>query len=210
MLCVVEVAITPPRTISAPSGWACGRFLPFVEITVRAEIEVDEWRFRESVWLHWAVPVRDGSVEAATARRFDPGRRAAAPGEPDSARRAAGPVPPASEMADLGTAVTRDWRGELHRHPLLDLVSRIDEPLGDFRRRCRALVGSALRAGAVAQDSVAAELHPLAAETESRALGAEHLHVLSVAARIGWYPEGEQPELALGSLLVRGEPRGGR
>lgn len=210
MLDVVEVAIVPPRTISAPSGWAGRVFLPFVEITARAEIEVAEWRFREPVWLHWAAPVLGGSVQAAAARRFDPGRRAAAPGEPDRARRSPGAVPSAGEMAALGNAVAREWRCELHRHSRLDLVSRLDEPLDEFLRRCRALVGSALRAGAVEKESVAAEIHRLGAETESRALGAEHLRVMSVEARLGWYPEGVRPDLAEGTLMVTGEPRGAR
>jgi hypothetical protein len=113
-------------------------------------------------------------------------------------------------MAALGTAVARGWRGALHRHPRIDLVSRIDEPVGDFLRRCRALVGNALRAGAVAQDSAAAELHRLEAETESRVLGAEHTRLLSLEARIGWYPEGVQPDLAAGALMVSGEARRGR
>ncbi|MEW6337934.1 MAG: hypothetical protein ACOY3Y_07130 [Acidobacteriota bacterium] len=202
MLCVVEVAITPPRTISAPSDWAGERFLPFVEITARADVEVPEWGVREPVWLHWSAPVLGGSVEVGAARRFDPGRRAAAPGEPDPARRVEGALPPANEVTALAVAVARAWRAELHRHPRLDLVSRLDEPLADFLRRCRAVIGRALRAGAAAHESVAAELDRLPAEVETRALGAEHLRVLSIEARVGWYPEGERPDRAPCSLML--------
>jgi hypothetical protein len=137
---------------------------------------------------------------------FDPGRRAGQAAEPSGARRIDA-APTDQAAVDAASRLFAGWRPQLHRQPELELVSHPGETGEEFRRRCLAVFGPAVRSGefrgADAQKSVA----EVAAGIESRTLGPAEIEAESLQARVAWYPEGDEPALAGSDLLIAGAAR---
>ncbi len=185
------------RTVSAPVGRSGHTFVPWVEVGARVHIDVPVWGFEEETWVHWAVPFRGGIPDLEAAARFDPGRRAAVPGEPPEALRLGGAPLDGREAERLCGALFERWRPSLAYHTALRAASLLDEPVEDFRRRCERLIRE-----------VAAQAP--ASAIESRSLEPDEITVLTLRAGIAWYPEGIGPASPGTDALPRAERRGGR
>lgn len=204
---MVEAGLDPPRTIALPSGWSDPSYRPWVEVTVAADTVLPEWGLAERIWLHWAVPVRDGRLRSGEARRFDPGRRSAVPGEPESARRGETFQLRASEVGPLATGLLAREALEVHRLTPAGPLSAVGESLRVFRHRCLRLLGPVVSADAGSPEQTAAELGALVGGIESRRLDAGALRPIVVRARVGWYPAPLEPQIGADDLMTSGGVR---
>ncbi len=191
---VTRVELSPPRTISAPAGARAAPYRPWVEISALARVAVPDWGLTDSLWIHWAVPMRDGSAEPDRAVAFDPGRRAATPGQPAPEARAS-----SGELDQAGAEIVREalvarWSPLLHYHRGLRLASRMDEPIDGFRRRCLALLVPLVRRLDATGGGEGSSL--LVGAIETRALGSGELEVVHWRLGVGWYPSGIEPAAA--------------
>jgi hypothetical protein len=203
---VVAPLLQPPRWIHARGAAGAVAIVPWLEVSALVHVRVASWRHEDRLWVHWAVPCVGGAPRVEAARPFDPGRRAGSTVEPPSARRIDA-APADREVVDAAARLFGGWRPQLHRQPALELVSRPGENQEDFRRRCLAVFGPAVRSGqlpgADAQKSVA----EVAAGIETRTLGPAEVEAESLQARVAWYPEGDEPALAGSDLLITGAAR---
>jgi len=200
--------LVSPRIISAPAGAAPADYRPWVEVAALVRVSVTGWDLSDEAWVHWAVPVVDGILDVDGAVSFDPGRRAAFPGEPPIELRRGGAALDEAGASGLGEALLSQWKPEVHYHPVLRLASRVDEPSEAFRRRCAALVNRAVpRRDGSACD--AAEAARLAATIESRVVTGEELEVLHWRVGVGWYPAGVGPAPAPRDPLMHDKPGAG-
>ncbi len=190
MRSVVVVDLAGPRSISSPIGARAPRFAPWLEVAVRVRLVVEPWAYRECAWVHWAVPVQQGTLRLDGARPFDEGRRAASVGEPPPDLREADFAVTPDEASRVTRSLVGAWRPTLHRHAELNLVSLPDEGREAFCARCLALLAPAVRRGG---PTVSARIARLAQDIETLRLGREGLELLAARARIGWYPAGIEP-----------------
>lgn len=181
-----------PRTISAPAGTAPAGYWPWVEVAAVVRVSVAGWGLDDTSWVHWAVPVSEGQPEVSSAVTFDPGRRAALPGEPSPELRRREAALDETVAARLGEGLLARWQPRVHYNAALRLPSRLDEPLGAFRRRCIGLFGPipGRREGC---DRGGKEAERLAEAIESRALSGDELEVLLWRVGVVWYPDGVEP-----------------
>jgi hypothetical protein len=199
-------ALQGPRWIHARGASGGAEFVPWLEVSALVRVRVDAWQHDERLWLHRAVPCADGAPRLDAARAFDPGRRAGRAGEPADSLRAGAP-PDERAALEAGARLLAGWRPLLHRHDLLGLVSRPDEPVEQFRHRCLGALGPAIRSGGLRGDGAQAALARLAGGIESRALGAGEVEAESVQVRIAWYPADEPPTTNADDLLLVGAVR---
>jgi hypothetical protein len=196
--------LRPARTLSAPAGQAKAGYRPWIEVAARVRVSVPGWGLDEAGWVHWAVPVRQGRPEPEAATTFDPGRRAAFPGEPPGELRRDEASLDVSAAARLCEALLARWQPRVYFHPVLGVASRLDEPLEDFRRRCMRLLEPVMR-GAAASGREAPDQTRLVAPIESLSLPGDRLQVLSLRAGVGWYPEGVEPAPPPADPLMQGQ-----
>ena len=201
--------LQPPRLLHPSPAAADAGFVAWLEVSALVRVRVEAWRHDERLWLHWAVPCAGGTPRIDGARPFDPGRRAGRVGEPADALRA-GAAPEARAALEAGSRVLAGWRPQLHRHAPLDLVSRPDEPIAEFRHRCLGVLGPALRSGRLRGAEAPAELGRLAAAIDTRSLGATEIEAENLQVRVAWYPVDEAPATAGADLLVTGAARRAR
>ena len=181
-----------PRTISAPAGTNPVDYRPWVEVAALVRVSVTPWGFSENTWVHWAVPVLEGRLEQAGAVPFDPGRRAAFAGKPPVERRRCEAALDEAVARRLYEALLAQWSPRLHYHPVLQLSSRLDEPVEVFRRWCASLVvrGPRLGKGSASEREAAGRL---AEGVETRVLSGGEIEVLHLRVGVGWYPDGVEP-----------------
>jgi hypothetical protein len=207
---VSRLEIAPTCHVAAPAGSAVPDFSPWLEVALRLEIAVAAWQVREQAWSHFAMPLApDGSVRGAP-RRFDPARHALVQGQPASGVIDPDPVAGDDVLVAVVERLIGQWRPLLHRQPALDLVSRLDEPLEEFRRRCRGVLRPLLAARPADAAALAEQAARLTAAIESISLGVDEITVLHGRARVVWRPAGREPAPASAELMLLGAPRGGR
>jgi len=195
--------VVPSRCLSAPVGAAAAPFSPWIEIAALVNVVVAEWAFSDSFWLHWAVPVWAGRADARAAVAFDPGRRAAYPGEPSEGERAHVCALDSDSARALWESLWSGFQPLLHHHAALGLTSGLGEALSEFRRRCLRLMAPPGDAG-LSNERIAAAMAQLAAQIETRPLKESEIRVSRCRVGVGWYPHGVAPSLADPELLVRG------
>jgi hypothetical protein len=195
MRAVKRPDVVRPRTISAPTGTTPVGYRPWVEVAAVVRVSLAGWGLDETRWVHWAVPVSEGRVEPLGAVTFDPGRRAAVPGEPSPELRRGEAALDETAAARLCEALLARWRPQEHYNAALRLPSRLDEPLEAFRQRCIGLFGS-VPGRRNRSDRDAKEIERLAAAIESRVLSGDELEVMHWRVGVGWYPTGVQPASA--------------
>ncbi len=155
-------------------------------------VSVAGWGLDDTSWVHWAVPVWEGRAELLGAVTFDPGRRAAVPGEPSPELRRSEAALDETAAARLGEALLARWRPWVHYSPALRLPSRLDEPVEAFRQRCIGLFGS-VPTRCEGFDGDGKGTGRLAAAIESRVLSGDELEVVLWRVGVGWYPTGVEP-----------------
>lgn len=192
MRAVKRPDLVRPRTISALTGTAPVGYRPWVEVAAVVRVSVAGWGLDDTSWVHWAVPVSEGQAEPQGAVAFDPGRRAAVPGEPSPELRRSEAALDEAAAARLGEALLARWRPRVHYSAALRLPSRLDEPLEAFRQRCIGLFGS-VPGRCEGFDRDGKETKRLAAAIESRALSGDELEVLLWRVGVAWYPTGVEP-----------------
>jgi hypothetical protein len=205
---VTRYEIAPACRVAASPGSRPAAWSPWLEAALSLRVTVPEWQHDEGSWAHWAAPAGD---PAAAPRRYDPGRFAVVAGAPDAA--AAGTAPAGlDEVAARGFVerVLAGWRPALHRQSSLGLVSRLDEPREEFRRRCLALLRPLLSGGGADREAVAARMAKVAAGIESLVLEAGRLEVRHARVAVVWYPDGRVPAVPVAELMVGGAARGAR
>jgi hypothetical protein len=192
MRAVKRPDVVRPRTISAPTGTAPVGYRPWVEVAAAVRVSVTGWGLDDTSWVHWAVPVSEGEAEPLGAVTFDPGRRAALPGEPSPELRRGEAALDETVAARLCEALLARWRPRVHYNAALRLPSRLDEPLEAFRQRCIGLFGPVpgRRQGT---DRDVKETQRLAAAVESRVASGNEFEVLHWRVGVGWYPTGVEP-----------------
>lgn len=155
-------------------------------------VSVAGWGLDDTSWVHWAVPVLEGQAELLGAVTFDPGRRAALPGEPSPELRRGEATLDETTAARLGETLLAQWRPRVHYNAALRLPSRLDEPLEAFQQRCIGLFGPVpgRREGSHLGGK---ENKRVAVAIESRALSGNDLEVLLWRVGVGWYPTGVEP-----------------
>lgn len=198
-----------PRLLHPSPAAADAGFTAWLEVGALVRVRVEEWQHDERLWMHWAVPCAGGVPGIDAARPFDPGRRAGRAGEPGESARA-DKAPDERAALAAATRLLAGWRPQLHRHARLGAVSRPDEPVDHFRRRCLGVLGPAIRSGRLGGAAAPAEVGRLAAEIETRALVDGEFDTESVQVRVAWYPVDEAPATAGADLLVGGAARGRR
>jgi len=203
---VIAPALQPPRWIHARGSTDDVAFVPWLEVSARVRVRVEEWRHDDRLWIHWAVPCPGGSPRVEASRPFDPGRRAGQAGEPSGFRRR-GTAPEHRTVVETAQRLLADWRPLLHRQSALGLVSQPDEPVEQFRRRCLGGLGPMIRSGQLRGAGAQAAMAHLAGEIESQMLGPAELEAESLQVRVAWYAEGDEPALAGADLLVDGAVR---
>jgi hypothetical protein len=184
--------LTSPRTVSAPVGAAPLVFRPWVEVAALARVSVTGWGISEETWVHWAVPVVEGRPDAARAVAFDPGRRAASPGEPSEKLRLGNAAFDDAAAGHLCDAILSAWRPSVHYNAVLRLASRLDEPIERFRRWCASLVSQAVLQEEASPSKRAAGAR-VAGAVETRVLTPAEIEVVRLRAGVAWYPDGVEP-----------------
>ena len=197
--------LVPPRVVSAPAGIMPTRFRPWVEVAVLVRMTIAAWGSLDETWVHWAVPVVGESPDPDGGVPFDPGRRAAFPGDPAPELRGGEVTIDEGSAAGLCQALHERWEPQVHYHPVLRLSSRLDEPEEEFRQRCASVFSRVARqrGGAVSDREARARL---AAAFESRILAGDELEVLWWRVGVGWYPAGVEPASAARDPLMHDEP----
>lgn len=205
----MTLELVPPRTISAPVGFEGRGYLPWVELAVQVRFVVPDWQVRDETWVHWAVEVGRAGVVLESARRFDPGLRAAGAGAPPATSRLIDAVLTARAADECLTALWNGWRPRLQRNRELGLTSLLDETPDAFRRRCLAVFGPAMRGGGLASAEGAAAIGRIAAAIDRIELGETSCVRLRARAGLGWYVQGIEPKRAGADLLLGGVARSG-
>jgi hypothetical protein len=203
---LAPVRTVPPRLDDGAPMWAA-----WIEVALLVRAEVPAWAWAESAWLHRAIAVAGEGRPGGTSVPFEPAARAASPGEPPLERRA-GPPPRVGreEARALAAAVLASLRPEVHRHAELGLVSRLDEPAGEFRRRCLAPLRALLPGGGPPSADAAARVAALVRGIETVALGAGQLATEYARVGVAWYPVGSGPRPAESDAMLAGAARGQR
>jgi hypothetical protein len=207
---MTRLELAPPRHVPPRPGDPCGSWAPWLELSLLVRASVPEWGHVESAWFHRAFAVGPDGSPAGEGVPFDPAARAALPGEPQGTldvRR------PAAVTEGAARAVVADalatWRPALHRHLELGAVSRLDEPAGEFRRRCLAPLRALVQAGGggAAAAELAARLEALARGIETARLDSGSLDVQSARVAVVWYPTGSGPQPPASDPMVAGDAR---
>lgn len=207
MRAVARIDLLPTRFHPSGSGLASRTFHPWLEVSARLRVSLDAWAVEATLWRRWAVPFRGGAPAIAEAVVFDSGRRAGAVGEPAPELRAGEAELDEARAEAVVSGLLARWRPELHRSAALGLVSEVGEPRETFRRRCRALLGEAVRGGALQGDAGAATLQAVRASIETRLVEPGAIELLAARAGIGWYDAEDQPGEADGELMIAGQVR---
>lgn len=202
--------VLPPRTISTPPEGLLRGYVPWLEVAARVEIWIPDWQHRDTSWLHWALPLVPGELDAPHAYRFDPGRRAGRLGEPDPPLRDMDPPGGDAELVGAALSVVTGWQPLLHRHRSLGLVSALDEPRDGFRRRCLGLLRPGVQRAIRDGFADPAILGRVAEEIDSMAVTPPLLRMAGVTVRKAWYPGHVPPLPVEGELMVSGAVRGAR
>jgi hypothetical protein len=192
--------LTSPRTVSAPAGAAPVGFRPWVEVAALARVSVPGWGISEETWVHWAVPVVEGRPDTARAVAFDPGRRAASPGEPPRRQRLVDAALDDATAGRLCDGILSAWRPSMHYNAVLRLASRLDEPIDAFRRWCASLVSRAVLQGEVPPSERVAAAR-VAGAVATRVLTPAEIEVVRLRAGVAWYPDGIEPATGLADRL---------
>ena len=203
---VIVPTLQTPRWIHTRGSTDDVAFVPWLEVGALMRVRVEEWRHDDRIWIHWAVACPGGTPRLEASRPFDPGRRAGQTGEPSGIQRR-GTAPDHRTAVEAAQRLLADWRPLLHRQGALGLVSRPDERLELFRRRCLGGLGPMIRSGQLRGPGAQAATARLAGEIESRTLGPAELEAESLQVRVAWYAEGDEPALAGVDLLVDGAAR---
>lgn len=205
----MRLDLVPPRTLSVPVGLGAARWWPWLEITLQVRADIAAWNVVETRWLHWAAELQEDCRAAEVFRPFDPGLRSARVGEPpEGSRGRPGAVDRAAAERALG-GLLAGWAPQIHRSAELDLTSRLDEPLPQFRRRCLRALSGAVRGGVVTGERGAEAVSRVAASVETVVLDGSMLAAVTARVGVGWYPDGIEPALAGSDLMVSAVPGGG-
>jgi hypothetical protein len=196
----MRLSLVPPRTVSKPTTSTNADYRPWIEVSALARVVVSAWDVKETAWVHWAAPIREGVIDVERVVGFDPGRRAATPCAPGPAVRTEDADVGEEEASRVCKAIADQWRPRLHFHPRLRFASSVDEPSEAFRRRCLALMIPALRN--LEASRRAAETAKLLAEIESRDLNGGEVIVLMWRVGVGWYPAGIEPSCGWGNPMM--------
>jgi hypothetical protein len=197
--------LVPPRIVSARAGSAPAHYRPWVEVAALVRMTIAAWGSSDETWVHWAVPVVEDSPDPDGGVPFDPGRRAAFPGDPAPELRAGEAAIDEGSAAGLCQSLRDRWRPQVHYHPVLRLSSRLNEPREEFQRRCASVFSRAARQrGGAASDREAGAR--LAAAFESRTLTGDELEVLWWRVGVGWYPAGVEPTATPVNPLMQDNP----
>jgi len=207
MRAVARIELLPTRFLPCGPGRPSPTFHPWLEVSARLRASLKAWSFDATLWRRWAVPFRAGAPSIAEAVVFDSGRRAGAVGEPAPELRAGEAVLDDGLAEEVVSGLLARWRPELHRAAALGLVSEVGEPRDAFRRRCQAVLGEAVRGGALQGDAGAAALQAVRASIESRFVEPTEVELLAARAGIGWHGAEDQPGEAVGELMVAGQVR---
>jgi len=200
--------IVMPRVVSTPAGTPPTSYRPWVEVAALVRMSIATWGSSDETWVHWAVPVVEETLNPDGAVPFDPGRRAAFPGDPAPELRGGEVTIDESIAAGLCQALHERWEPQVHYHPVLRLGSRLDESGEEFRQRCASVFSRVARErGGAASDHEARAR--LAAAFESRAVTGNELEVLHWRVGVGWYPAGVGPAPAPRDPLMHDEPGAG-
>lgn len=184
--------LVPPRIVSAPAGTEPTRYRPWVEVAALVRTTIAPWDSSDDTWVHWALPVVEEIPDPDAVVAFDPGRRAAFPGDPAPELRGGEVAIDEASVAGLCQSLRDRWRPQVHFHPVLRLCSRLDEPHDEFRRRCVSIFGrAAQQQGGATSDPEAAVR--LAEAFQSRILTGDELEVLWWRVGVAWYPAGIEP-----------------
>jgi hypothetical protein len=204
------------RHVQPAPGRAARTWGAWLEAALLVRTTVSAWEHADEGWLHWAVRLTADGAPAGDVVSFDPGRHASASGEPPSGERTHGPIVLDEGMARRWLAGTlAAWRPALHRHADLGLVSRLDEPGEEFRKRCLTPLRPLLQGRGKVSAEAAERLSRLARGIETIQLAPEHLDVRCARVAVVWYPCKAEPASAGGDPMVTGqarslvEPRGG-
>lgn len=193
----MKVELLSPRTLSRPVG-SSGRCVPWVEVTLRLALRVEDWGVDEVVFLHWAAPWSPGALGLPW-RPYDPGRRAGFLGAPEGQEEALS-LDHARRLAEEAAGLVPK---ELYRQPALGVVSTLGESFSAFRHRCLKLFAPRVQEGLVRRDPAAARAVAAVVEgIERRRLGPEELVCLEALVRLGYYPPEHAPTEASGDLMV--------
>jgi hypothetical protein len=184
--------IVCPRTVSTPAGSPPSGFRPWAEVAALVRASVAAWDLTEETWVHWAAPVAKGSPDPGGAFPFDPGRRAAFPGEPPAEQRLEELALDEAAAESLCEALLSGWCPGVHYNTVLRLRSRLDEPVETFKHWCASLVsgGPRVRKGSALEREAADRV---AKNIVTRVLSGGEIEVVRLRVGIGWYPEGVEP-----------------
>jgi hypothetical protein len=207
---MVRACVLPPRTLSQPVAERGGTFTPWVEVSAQVVVRVAAWGHEEAGWVHWAAPVLDGEIAFDDVRPCDPSLRAGRPGGPEGLQTGTLETPSESEIRETATRLWSRCRVDLYRLPTFGLISGIGEPKEAFRRRCLGLLGPGPRREAPAGPYAAVTLARLAPSIETVSLGPDELDLRCLEGRIGWYPPGHEPSLAVARGTVTAPERARR
>lgn len=191
----------PPRTV-APGGEGEGKPLsPWLEVTLLVRVSVPEWSMEELAFSHWAAPW-EGKTTGLPWRRFDPGRWAAFSGVPADV--AVAPLTVAEAEVLVGD-VMAFLPQEMYHQPLLGLNSAFDEGFSAFRHRCLKAVARTVQEGLLRRDPAAAQVVARVVDgIQRRSLKPEERELLEARVGLAFYPEGKEPSVASGNLMVEG------
>jgi hypothetical protein len=204
----MRLDLEPARTVPPRLDAGAPRWAPWIEVALLVRASVPAWAWAATEWVHRAAEVAGDGTPAGEPVPFEPSARAAFPGEPPPDRRAGPPPRLDHEKARaLAVAVLAAWRPAVHRHAELALVSRLDEPADEFRRRCLAPLRPLLQGGGPPPADAAARLAALARGIQSMTLGPEHLDALCARVAVAWHPAGGGPRPAAGDAMVAGTVR---
>lgn len=202
--------IAAPCHVPALPGGGAGRHAAWIEAALLVRVTVPEWQYGEETWVHWTASVGEDGRPIAVPRRFDPGRFAVAPGEPDPAVSKGAVRVGEADARKFVAGVLAQWNPVVHRQSTLGLVSRLDEPRDEFRKRCLALLRPLLHGGGADRDAVASRLAQIAAGIESEALRHDRFAVRHARIGLVWYPDGREPAAPAAELMIAGGVRGNR
>ncbi len=199
-----------PCHVAAPAAGQAAHYAPWLEAALLVRIEIAAWQLRDEDWAYWAALLDASGKPTGEPRRFDRGRYAMAPGEPEGLMPLATDPIGESVAHSFVDAVLARWHPRVHRQAALDLVSRLDEPREEFRRRCLTLLRPLLGRDGAAGENLAERLGRIASGVETVDLGREEIAVRYARVGVVWYPAGREPAQSAAALMTGGAVRGER
>ncbi len=206
----MRLEIAGPCHVPSASDAASALYAAWLEAALLVRVAVADWDYGEETWAHWTSPVGGDGRTTAAPSRFAPARFAVTPGEPERGPATGSLRLGEKEAREFVATVLAHWHPALHRQPELGLVSRLDEPRDEFRKRCLSLLRPLLLAGTAGRETIAGRLARIAAGIESLPLSVEQITVRHARLGLVWYPEGRAPAVPAAELMVAGAIRGAR